>query len=99
MERSSRAKHLFELRRLFRRSQLRVDLPRIVEFLRFLLRVEVIEIAKPFVETMHGGQKFISITEMILAKLGGGIALGFQHLRQRRIRLLNAALGTRYADG
>ena len=46
----------------------------IVRQFRFFFRVQVIEIAEEFVETVHGRQVFIPIAEMVLAELPGGVA-------------------------
>ena len=73
-------------------------LARIVEFLRFLLGVEVVEVAEPLIEAMHRGQKLVTITQMILAELRHGIPDRLEHLRQGGIFLLNAAFRTRDAD-
>src|SRR6266481_4885773 len=70
-------------------------LARIVEFLRFLLGVEVVEVAEPLIEAMHRGQKLVTITQMILAELRRGIPDRLEHLRQGGIFLLNAAFRTR----
>ena len=47
---------------------------RIVFILRLVFGVEVIQIAKEFIETVVGRQMFIEIAEMILAELAGDIA-------------------------
>jgi hypothetical protein len=41
--------------------------------LRFLLGIQVIEIAEKFIETMRRRQIFIAVTKMIFAKLTGCI--------------------------
>src|SRR5262249_37849076 len=76
----------------------RIFLAGIIEFLRFLLGVEVVEIAEPLVEAMHRGQKLVAITQMILAKLRGRIPDRLEHLRQGGIFLLNSAFRTRDAN-
>src|SRR5450432_2134002 len=42
--------------------------------------VQVIEVAKEFIESVDGGQKLIQITEVVLAELSGGIT----HRLERR---------------
>src|SRR3979409_1456897 len=37
-------------------------------------RVEVIEIAKEFVEAVYGGEKLVLVAKMVLAELAGGVA-------------------------
>jgi hypothetical protein len=34
----------------------------------------MVEIAKELIETMHAGQEFVAVTEMVLAKLGSSIS-------------------------
>jgi hypothetical protein len=68
------------------------------EFLRFLLGVEVVEVAEPLIEAMHRGQKLVTITQMILAELRRGIPDRLEHLRQGEIFLLEAASGHTDAD-
>ena len=70
----------------------------IVEFLRLFLGVEVIEVAEPFVEAVHGRQELVAVAEMVLAELAGRVALRLQHLGERRILLLDAARRTGNAD-
>jgi hypothetical protein len=53
----------------------------------------VVEIPEPFIEPVHRGQELVAVTEMILAELSCEIALALEHLRQRRIFLLDSAGG------
>src|SRR3954466_14628099 len=46
----------------------------IVGQLGLFLGVEVIEIAKEFIEAMHSWQEFIPVPQMVLAELAGGVA-------------------------
>ena len=55
-----------------------VFLAGVSELLRLLLGVEVIEIAIPLVEAMDSGQELIAVAQVVLAELGGRIALRFQ---------------------
>ena len=41
----------------------------IVELLGLLFRVEVVEVAEPFVEAMHGRQELVAVAEVVLAEL------------------------------
>jgi len=41
---------------------------------RFLLGIQVIKVAEELVKAMHCRQKFVLVTEMVLAELTGGIA-------------------------
>ncbi len=52
---------------------------RIVGVERVFHGVQVIQIAKEFIEAVDGGQEFILVTKMVLAELSGRIALRFQH--------------------
>jgi hypothetical protein len=53
---------------------------RIVRIFRFIFGIQMIEVAEELVETMHGGQEFIAIPEMILAELSGRVSLWLQKL-------------------
>src|SRR5262249_29766042 len=78
---------------------LRVLLAGIVELLRLLLGVQVVEVAEPLVETVHRGQEFVSIPQMVLAELGSGVSLGLENFGKRRIGLLDPARRAGDADG
>ena len=43
--------------------------PGIVELLGLLLRVEVVEVAEPFVEAVHRRQELVAVAEVVLAEL------------------------------
>ena len=49
----------------------------ILEKIGFLLRVEMVQIAKPFIKAVIGGQELVSIPEMVFAELCRRIALRF----------------------
>ena len=51
---------------------------RVVGMRRVFHRIEVIEIAKEFVESVDGRQELIEIAEMVLAELAGSVALRFE---------------------
>src|SRR5690348_6904331 len=59
----------------------------------------MVEVAVPFIEPVNRGEKFIAITKVVLSKLSGDITDRLEKLGQRRIFLLNSALGTGYANG
>ena len=42
---------------------------------RLFLGIQVIEVAEEFVEAVIGRQMLVVVTEMVLAKLAGGVAL------------------------
>jgi hypothetical protein len=46
---------------------------RVVRVFRFFLGIEVIEIPVKFIEAMDGGQEFVSVAEVVLANLSGGV--------------------------
>ena len=58
---------------------------RIVRVFRLFLGVEVIEVAEELVEAVHGRKMLVAVTEMVLAKLTGGIAEILHELRDRRV--------------
>ena len=70
----------------------------VVGVLRFLLGVQVVEIAEELVEAMHGGQVLVEIAEMVLAELPGRIAQGLQQISYGRIFRLQTKLGAWHAD-
>ena len=70
----------------------------IVLVLRFLLGVEVVEVAEELVEAVHGGQVLVAVALVVLAELAGGVALAFQHGGHRHVGLLPAFLGAGHAD-
>ncbi|MNE72714.1 hypothetical protein D3C80_1686790 [compost metagenome] len=71
---------------------------RVVVGFRLFLGVHVVEVAEELVETMVGRQMPVAITQVILAKLAGGIALLFHHITDRRCPVRNAMLGARHSD-
>ena len=58
----------------------------------------MIEVAEKLVETVHRRQVFVPITEMVLAKLAGGVAERLQHFGDGRVFLMEADGGTGHAD-
>src|SRR6185369_4397765 len=57
----------------------------IIGILRFLFRIQVIEISKEFVEAVHRRQKFIAVAEMVFAKLTGNVSKWFQNISNCRV--------------
>src|SRR5258708_18192357 len=59
------------------RAELRLErwILRIVRIFRLIFGIQMIEIAKELIETVHGGQEFIAVPEMILAELSGRVSL------------------------
>src|SRR5271169_5282523 len=70
----------------------------IVRQLRFLFSVQVIEIAEEFVEAVKGRQVLIPVSEMVLAKLAGGIAERLQQFSDGRVLRLKPDGSARHAD-
>src|SRR3977135_2449230 len=68
---------------------------RIVGTLRFLLSIEVIEVAEEFVEAMSSGKKLVTVAEVVLTELSGHIPEGFQKLGDGRVFRLQAKVGSR----
>src|ERR1700723_3166876 len=60
--------------------------------------IQVIEIAKELVESMHSRQKLIPIAEMVLAELAGCIAKRFEQFGDGRVLRLKSDRGARHAD-
>jgi len=60
----------------------------IVAVFRLFLGVEVVQVAQEFVEPVHGGQVCVEVALVILAKLPGGVALGFEHRGEGYVGLL-----------
>ena len=57
----------------------------VVLVLRFLLGVEMVEIAEEFVEPVYGRQIFVAVAEMVLAELPGGVAERLQGFRDAHV--------------
>ena len=53
--------------------------------LRLFLRIQVVEVAQEFVEAVVGRQHIVAVTEVVLAKLAGGVALGLEQLGDGRV--------------
>ena len=75
-----------------------VGILRIVRILRLFFGVQVIEVAEELVETVHGRQKFVAITEMILSKLSGGISERLHDVGDRGIFGSQADVGSRQSN-
>jgi hypothetical protein len=52
----------------------------IIGVLRFLLSVQVVEVAEELVEAMRGRQVLVHVPQVVLAELAGGVAQGLQEL-------------------
>src|SRR4051794_37698224 len=58
----------------------------------------MVEIAEEDIETVYGGQIFVSIAQVILAELTGGISQRLQQLGNGRILLLKPDVGSWHSD-
>jgi len=65
---------------------------RIVHFLGFLLRVQVIQVAEKLVEAVHRRQVLVAVTEVVLAELPGAIAERLERLCDGDVLGLEAEL-------
>ncbi len=79
MEQTPRPKELLELRLLG-----------IIGNLRLLLGVEVVQVAVELVKAMNGGQEYVAVAEVVLAKLPGDIAVRLEQLGNGRVFRLQA---------
>ncbi len=82
------------------RTELRLEcrILRIVGMFRFVLGIQVIEVAEEFVEAVHGRQELVAVAEMVLAELSGRIALRFEQFGDGRIFSGQAFLGRGQPD-
>ena len=67
--------------------------PGVVELFGLFFRVQVVEVAKPFVKPMHGGQELVAVALMVLAELRGGVALRLEHLGERGVGSFESRAG------
>ena len=63
-----------------------------VVLLRVLAGVQVVQDAEELIETVHGRQVLVAVTQVVLAELARPITQRLEHLGQRRIFLLQADL-------
>jgi hypothetical protein len=57
----------------------------------------VIQIAEELIETVHRGQVLVAVTQVVLAELAGGIALGLQRRGDGRVLRLQPQRGAGHA--
>ena len=72
---------------------------RIIDLLRELLSIQVIEVAVELIEPMHRRQVLVAVAQVVLAELPGRVAQGLQHFGERRCRRLDPERAARGADG
>ena len=70
----------------------------IIDVLRFLQRVQVVEDTGVLIKTVHRRQVLVAVTEVVFAELRGGIAVVLQQLGDGRILMANPLLGCRHTD-
>ena len=70
---------------------------RVIDILRLLEGVQVVEHAGVLIEAVQGGQVLIAVAEVILAELSGGITEGLEQLRDGRVLVADPLLGTGHA--
>ena len=70
----------------------------VVTVLRFLLGVEVIEVAEEFIEPVVGGQELVLVAEMVFPELPGHVAKRLEQLGDGRILLADAEVGAGQAS-
>ena len=70
---------------------------RVVRQLRFLLRVQVVEVAEELVEAVSRRQVLVQVAQMVLAEMSGRVAERLEQLGNRRIFSLEPDVGTRHA--
>ena len=70
----------------------------IVDVLRLLLGIEVIEVAEELVEAVHGRQEVVAVAEMVLAELAGGVAQRLDQVGDGRILCRQALRRAGQAD-
>jgi hypothetical protein len=81
------------------RSDFVLQILRIVGVERIFHRVQVIEVPEELIETVHGGQKLVTVTEVVFSKLPSRVTHLFQYGRDSRRLGGQADRGSRLADG
>ena len=71
------------------RAELRLEgrVLRIVHVLRLLFRIQVVEVAEPFIEPVNRGQHVVAVAEVVLAELAGRVTERLEQLGERRVGL------------
>src|SRR5258705_13880301 len=87
MHHASRSKSILEL-----------GILRIVGQFRLFFRIQVIQIAEKLVESMHGRQEFIAISEVVLAKLAGSVAERLEQFSDSRVFALQSHCGAWHSN-
>ena len=62
----------------------------IIDILRFLFGIQVIEVSEKLIESVYRGQEFVAIPKMVLAVLKGHVAEGLEQFRNGGILLLQS---------
>ena len=90
MQHAPRAEVLLEIRKVFFR--------RIVAQLRFLLGIQVVEVAEELVEAVHRRQVLVLVAEVVFAELASGITERLKKIGDAGIFGPHAQRGTRDPD-
>src|ERR1035438_7210967 len=72
---------------------------RVVRIFRLFLGVEVIKVSVKFIEAVDGWQKFVSVAEVVLANLSGGVSERLEQFGDCWVFLLQSKRRTRQPDG
>ena len=84
---AARSEHRLELRVL-----------RIIHIFRLLFRIQVIEVAEPFIEPVDRGQHVVAVAEMVLAELARHVAVRLEQVGEGRVGRGNAFLRAGQTD-
>ena len=87
VQHAARSEHRLELRVL-----------RIIRILRLLFRIQVIEVAEPFIEPVDRGQHVVAVAEVVLAELARHVAQRLEQVGESRISRRNAFLRAGQTD-
>src|SRR6516162_8650097 len=58
----------------------------------------MVEVAEEFIEAMHRGEKLVSVSQMVLSELAGGVAQRLQQFRHGWIFRPNTGIRPGHAD-
>ena len=70
----------------------------VIRVLRFLLGVEVVQVAEELVETVRSRQILVEVAEVVLAELSGGVPQRLEQRRDRRVLGGHADVDARHTD-
>src|SRR5262245_48713587 len=70
----------------------------VVGVLRFLLGIQVVQVAEELVEAVDRGQELVAVAQVVLAELAADVAVRLEQLGDRRILRLDPQRRTGQAD-